>query len=56
MPTGLRPLEMHPYPRLSAVLPPVGEVIAAIRIEMLMKRLLTGALLSHRFCGGKVVP
>ena len=54
--TGLRPMEMHPYPRLSAVLPPKGEVIVAICFEMLMKRLLTGALLSHRFCGGKVVP
>ena len=28
--TGLRPLEMHPYPRLSAVLPPEGEVCSSL--------------------------
>ena len=44
-----------PY-KSSSFATPEGEVLAALCIEMLMNRLLNGALLSHRFCGGKVVP
>ena len=34
--TGLRPLEMHPYPRLRRYFPPEGEVLAALCLEILM--------------------
>jgi hypothetical protein len=46
---------MHPYPRFAG-LPPEGEVLAALCIEMLMGEMVPRGVLSHRFCGGKVVP
>ena len=46
---------MHPYSRFAG-LPPEGEVLAALCIEMLMGEMVPRGVLSHRFCGGKVVP
>ena len=40
----------------AAAPPPAGEILATLCIEMLLGEMVPCGVLSHRFCGGKVVP